>query len=114
MKVLDFKVVGKLENLRKISDFINYAIQDFSLSSENGFNVHTAVAEACENIIQYGYQKGKEGLIEIRCELKDNEIIVRIRDWGKAFNPESVPMPNLESSLEERTCGGLGIENLDG
>ena len=30
-------------------------------------------------------------------------------DWGKAFDPTIMPKPDTESSLNERTAGGLGI-----
>jgi serine/threonine-protein kinase RsbW len=34
---------------------------------------------------------------------------LRIRDWGRSFDPASVPLPNIEAPLEERTLGGLGL-----
>jgi len=30
-------------------------------------------------------------------------------DWGKPFNPTTKPKPDLESGLDERKEGGLGI-----
>src|SRR5205085_253196 len=32
-----------------------------------------------------------------------------LRDWGRRFNPDDVPAPDILSSLEERQAGGLGI-----
>jgi serine/threonine-protein kinase RsbW len=35
--------------------------------------------------------------------------VIRVRDWGMSFDPDSVPEPNVDAPLEERTLGGLGI-----
>ncbi|MEW6680483.1 MAG: anti-sigma factor antagonist [bacterium] len=108
MEKLDFKVEGKIENLSKIADFIEQATQRLGLNKSKRFDVMVAVGEACENIIQHGYSE-KKGYIEIKCEMKDGDFLVRIRDWGRAFDPKSVPCPNIDAPLEQRRGGGWGI-----
>jgi len=70
--------------------------------------VQAAVDEACTNIIKYAYSD-KGGIIAITCETQDNDFVVIIRDRGKAFDPSSVPPPDLEAELDKRRVGGLGI-----
>jgi anti-sigma regulatory factor (Ser/Thr protein kinase) len=41
--------------------------------------------------------------------LRGADIIVAIRDRGNRFDPNSVPLPEVVSQLEERKVGGLGI-----
>jgi serine/threonine-protein kinase RsbW len=72
------------------------------------YEVQTAVDEACTNIINYAYA-GKGGMITITCELHDSDFVVTISDNGKQFDPIKVPPPDLESGLNERKIGGLGI-----
>jgi len=103
------KIVSKLENLSQTADFIQQATQNAGLNESDKFDVLVAVQEACENIIQYGYPKGKGGGIEIRCEGEDDGFIVRIGYEGNSFDPNAVPEPNIDSPLEERSPGGLGI-----
>lgn len=103
------ETTAKLENLSLIEDFIRQAARQFSLDKTRGFDVQVAVVEACENIIEHSYGEGREGPIEIRCELKDGDFVVRIKDKGEPFNPDAVPVPHIENNLEERTSGGLGI-----
>ncbi|MFW5733772.1 MAG: ATP-binding protein [Oceanidesulfovibrio sp.] len=38
-----------------------------------------------------------------------NEFIVRIRDWGRPFDPVQRARPDTSCSIEKRTLGGLGI-----
>lgn len=37
------------------------------------------------------------------------EFIVRIRDWGRPFDPVQRARPDTNCSMEKRTLGGLGI-----
>lgn len=72
------------------------------------FEVQTAVDEACTNIIKYA--SSEEGnIINIICEVQDDDFVVTIRDKGKPFDPYSVPPPDLEADLDKRRVGGLGI-----
>jgi anti-sigma regulatory factor (Ser/Thr protein kinase) len=79
------------------------------LGIETGiFEVQTAVDEACTNIMKYAYSE-EDGIITITCELKDNDFVVTIRDKGKPFDLSSVPPPDLDTELDKRRIGGLGI-----
>ncbi len=106
---LELEVVARLENLSKISDFIDDVSCKFGLDEDKMFDVHIAVGEACENILKHSYPKEKKGLVKIRCELKMDDFVVKIIDQGKPFDFNSVPSPNLDVPLEERAIGGLGI-----
>jgi serine/threonine-protein kinase RsbW len=103
----ELKIDSKLENLSVIADFI--ATVMLQLGIEGGvYEVQTAVDEACTNITKYAYS-GREGIIAISCELQGNDFIITIIDSGRPFDPSLVPPPDLETDLEERKIGGLGI-----
>jgi anti-sigma regulatory factor (Ser/Thr protein kinase) len=72
------------------------------------FEVQTAVDEACTNIMKYAYS-AEGGIITILCELQENDFVVTIKDKGKPFDPSSVPPPDLDTDLDKRKIGGLGI-----
>ncbi|MDI6752485.1 MAG: ATP-binding protein [bacterium] len=107
--MLDFRVNAELENLSKITDFISSATQKLGLDESKGFDVQVAVGETCENIAKYSYPEDKKGAIEIGCKLEGNDFIVIIKYQGMSFNPDSVPQPDVNASLEERRVGGLGV-----
>ena len=104
----ELKIEGKLENLSLIGDFIGDSMREFGLDNRKIFNVQMAVDEACTNIIEYGYAN-EVGTIDIACWRKGEEIVVVIKDEGKPFDPTTVQPPDLNTSLEERKAGGLGI-----
>lgn len=104
---LELEIEAKPENLSVIADFIATAMRQLG-TEQDVFEVQTAVDEACTNIMLHAYS-GKGGVISISCELQDNDFIITIRDNGRHFDPTSVPPPDVEAALEERSIGGLGI-----
>jgi serine/threonine-protein kinase RsbW len=72
------------------------------------FAFETAVDEASTNVVKHAYG-GKGGFFQISCGLRGADIVVTVRDRGSRFDPNSVPMPETVSQLEDRKVGGLGI-----
>lgn len=103
----ELEIDGSLEKLSVIADFIGTAMRQLGIE-EGIADVQMAVDEACTNIIQYAYS-GKGGMISISCELQGNDLVITIRDTGRPFDPGSVPPPDLETDLNHREIGGLGI-----
>jgi serine/threonine-protein kinase RsbW len=105
---LELRIKAKLENLAAISDFIAEAMKQLGIEQEI-FQVQLAVNEACTNIIQHAYSGESEKPIRIICSMSGNDLLIRIRDWGKSFDPSSVPSPEIDAELFERQLGGLGM-----
>jgi anti-sigma regulatory factor (Ser/Thr protein kinase) len=72
------------------------------------FSFETAVDEASTNVVKYAYG-GRGGFFQISCMLEGRDIVVTIRDRAAKFDPASVPAPEVDSTLEDRKVGGLGI-----
>ena len=60
-------------------------------------DVKTAVSEAVTNSIIHGYE-GDIRKISIRCRIRENTLIVRIRDEGQAMLPMFTTKPDLDRS----------------
>jgi anti-sigma regulatory factor (Ser/Thr protein kinase) len=78
------------------------------LGSKDLWAVQLATEEACSNVLVHAYA-GKPGRLEVEVVEEPEGIQVVVRDWGTAFDPESVPEPDLTLPLEERKVGGLGV-----
>lgn len=74
-------------------------LQEFRLQ------VVTAVGEAFNNIILHSYEGRDDGLIELDIQTTPDQISIIFRDWGDSFDPDSVPLPDLDTLPES----GLGI-----
>jgi serine/threonine-protein kinase RsbW len=102
-------VGAKVENLVMIADFIEEALQSAGCPEETVFSVQLAVDEASSNVMLYGYPDGDPGNLTVTCETGDGTIRLTLTDDGKPFNPLVVEPPNLDTDLEHRRVGGLGI-----
>ncbi len=102
-------VPATLESLAQISAFVNEASQCAGLDDHTAWQVELAVDEAATNIIQHGYAPDHPGIIELTWRIEDNRLVMTLRDYGRRFNPDDVPPPDVSSPLEERQPGGLGL-----
>jgi serine/threonine-protein kinase RsbW len=65
----------------------------------------SAFSEAFNNVALHSYRGRTPGEVEIEVEAGQAHITVRIRDWGRSFAMDDVPLPDLDSMPES----GLGI-----
>lgn len=102
-------VPATLDSLATISDFITDGTSRAGLDDHAAWQVQLAVDEAATNIIQHGYDDASRGDIELAWRLDGDEFVVTLCDYGRSFNPDDVPAPDVTSPLEERQAGGLGL-----
>jgi serine/threonine-protein kinase RsbW len=98
-----------LQNLEKICDYITDCAKQAGLDESETYAVQLAVDEASTNIMEHGYGRECPSRIDITCEVLEDGLKVTIYDDAAPFNPESVPEPDLNVSLEEVKPRGLGI-----
>lgn len=100
----------KLEFLSKSSNeaFARITVAAFAAqldpTIEELADIKTAVSEAVTNAIIHGYEE-KKGIVKIRCQIIDEELIIEISDNGQgiedielAKQPLYTTKPNLERS----------------
>ena len=100
---------AQFESLSAIDHFVADAARRAGLDRCAVYQVQLAVDEACSNIIEHAYGGEGDGVIECGLDIADGELTVTLRDYGKPFDPQSVPEPDVEATLEDRTGGGLGL-----
>lgn len=71
--------------------------------------VNLALEEILTNVISYGYEDSNEHQIRLTLALVGGELMAEVEDDGRPFNPIEAPEPDIDSPLEERPVGGLGI-----
>ncbi len=102
-------LTAQFENLDWVREFVAHAAIDCGLKSSSVYAVQLAVDEAFSNIIEHAY--GGECLenVQCTCEIKDEGLVVMLRDCGQTFRPGKVPTPDLTADLQDRKIGGLGL-----
>lgn len=106
---LTLKVQPKIEELERITA----AVEDFCGAEQWPpkfiFQVNLVLDELGTNIMKYGKDENLRE-IEITLTSEADALTIEITDDGRPFDPlHDAPPPDLESALEDRPIGGLGI-----
>ncbi len=96
------------ESIEELIRFVSHAGEEEGFSPMRVREMELAVEEALINILTYAYPK-KSGDIQIRCDRESEELVFEIVDHGLAFDPLSLPVPDLLAELAVRRVGGLGV-----
>lgn len=100
---------ARLEYLEEMLNFIRASAQECRFDEKKISEIHLAAEEALVNVINYAYP-GSAGDLQLTCSVRNGATLeIEIRDQGIAFDPLSLPTPNIDAPLEERRIGGLGI-----
>ena len=70
----------------------------------NGFEL--TLEEAFINIVEHG---GSPAGVRLEVGHDADQIHMRLIDSGSAFDPTSLPAPDIEAPLDARPLGGLGV-----
>jgi serine/threonine-protein kinase RsbW len=107
-KTFELIIDSNIEKIPEVSALLGEEMQTFGFGSEEILDTQLAVEEAIINVINHGY-KNPGGEIIVSCRISTDCIKVQITDAAPRFDPLSVPEPELDSTLEDRGVGGLGV-----
>jgi anti-sigma regulatory factor (Ser/Thr protein kinase) len=108
-KTVKLRMKAVLENVPLAIDCVTKTAQAGGIDGHTLYQIQLAVDEACANVVQHAYEGMEPGDMEVSCCLDDQALRIRVRDWGRGFDPEDVPEPDVDAPLEERCLGGLGL-----
>ncbi len=94
--------------LARIRRFVEQQAADLDVDPDVVPDMVEAVDEAATNIIKHGY-RGRPGPMEVEVGVTAGTLVIRLRDHAPAFDPTSVPPPDLTLPLERRPLGGMGV-----
>jgi len=100
---------GRFDNLAEISEFVVGAAKEAGLNSSAVYAVELAVDEACTNIIEHAYGGEGKGDIQCCCDISKDSLTITLRDRGRPFDPNKVPVPKSKANLKNLKSGGAGL-----
>lgn len=109
MKTKKLNVKSRTENLSIIRDFISNSAADAGITPDVIENIILAVDEACTNIIKHAYKSYPDGELIVKTKSTRNRFIISITDYGKSFEPDAIPEPDLQKYYRQKRVGGLGM-----
>lgn len=90
---------------RDVRRWLNGILAGAGWLEEERSDLVVALSEACSNAHRYAYEGRKSGRIDLQVELSADGVEIRVRDYGKGFDPRDYRAPELGRPRE----GGYGI-----
>lgn len=109
MELTQFRVKALLENVPLAMACARESARRVGFHGPDLYRIELVVDEACTNVVQHAYAGEEPGDLVITCSADAERLVIQIRDWGRSFEPKSVPEPDVQAPLEERSLGGLGV-----
>ena len=107
---LTLRIPNRIEELPAVSDAVETLGREEDWAADVAFAVVLALEEVAANVVRHGGVEEGSGEIEIEVVSTDAEARVEVRDGGMPFDPfHDAPEPDLDTTLEDRQIGGLGL-----
>ncbi len=100
---------ARIGSLPELMAFITDQAKKNGFSQKGVNRVCLAAEEALVNVFNHAYP-ADAGNVEVRVNAAGRRaFVLKIRDTGPAFNPLSLPEPDLKADISQRKVGGLGV-----
>lgn len=110
-KILQKTIKNDISEIKRIPDFLEEFNGIHKLKPNVIFSLNLALGEMVKNIIKHGYRDKKKHLIKLclSIDAKKTKAIIKIEDDGIPFNPAKYSTPDMDTKIEDRTTGNMGI-----
>jgi anti-sigma regulatory factor (Ser/Thr protein kinase) len=111
MKHAEVKVTVKnrIEDLLRVNALFESFATQHDISGRLRYHLLVSIEEILTNIIKYGFDEEGVHPIHITFRRVEDQIEMEFEDRGREFNPLEIGEPDLDSPIEDRQLGGLGI-----
>jgi len=99
--------------LEDVREFVTKKARSAEFSESVVEQLKIAVDEACTNVIKHAYDGEGEHVIDIAVIISRDKLVVRLRDRGRSFDPNTYSEPNLIQFAKSRKAGGLGVHIIN-
>lgn len=103
------RVAGETAQLPRLSSFLREFWADAALPPAAAYAFQVALEEVFMNVATHGAPEGRPAEVAVSLRHDDGQLVLLIEDDGPAFDPLTLPQPNVHAPLEERRIGGLGV-----
>lgn len=105
----EIKLYCNTDQLAILRQFLDSILQDTPLSEVEQHQVILAVEEVCANLMIHSHGCNASESIDLNAKIKDQTLIVEIKDFGQGFNILEYQEPEISHVVRTKRKGGLGI-----
>jgi serine/threonine-protein kinase RsbW len=104
---LKLTIKNELSELEDLNAALAQFLQAHGVPHKAAYAVNLAIDELVVNVMRYAYVDDDTHLIDIELAVEGDQVILRILDDGRPFDPRRGP--SLDLHAEDREVGGLGL-----
>lgn len=105
--VLKLTIKNEISEFKTLHASLAQFLAAHAVPAKAAYAVDLAVEELVMNVIRYAFVDDDTHLIDVELAKEGDQIIVRIADDGRPFDPREDPVLDLQS--DDREVGGLGL-----
>ncbi|KAA6187756.1 ATP-binding protein [Thiohalocapsa marina] len=98
-----------LSELQRLAQWLEACGEAEAVDPKTLFNFNLALDELVTNVVSYAYPEGGEHAFSVELWREGGRLIAMLVDDGVPFNPLEIAEPELDTTLDERKIGGLGV-----
>ena len=102
--LLSLTIPSQPDRLKLVRNAVAETARFCGCSEDVGRDIVIAVDEACQNVIRHAYGGSPDGEITLEIRLRDNVLIIRLRDFAETIDVSTVK----PRDLDDLKPGGLG------
>jgi serine/threonine-protein kinase RsbW len=92
------QLANRPENVMLVREVLSGVADALALDGGDLIDIHTAVTEACNNVVQHAYD-GEEGPLDVVVELAPGAVTVVVRDWGRGIPSHDGGVPEEDPGI---------------
>ena len=104
-----FSTFCSLQNLKLIREFLSKNLGGHHIKESDQQMIVLAVDEICSNSIIHGNKENANDLIDVFLNFRPGEVIIEIIDKGLSFDFSSYQEQTIESLIQKREKGSMGL-----
>ncbi len=108
MMIEDFEIINSLDGLSKLEESVEQISSSWKLSTKTALEINLILEELCANYLEHSGDDHSHSM-KIKLIMDKNKITILVEDSGPPFNPMESQPPKINTPLEQRSSGGLGL-----
>jgi anti-sigma regulatory factor (Ser/Thr protein kinase) len=108
----DLQLSNKLEEIDRCLQAFASFCNRILLTEDMQNSVSIVLDDLLNNIISYAFEDSEEHKIEVSFRKDKQRLVITVVDDGVEFDPYLKGKPDIESEIDERRIGGLGIHMI--
>ena len=101
------RIPSRVAEIRSVQDFILQKMAEVGFNGDSRFAVRLALEESLINAVKHGNNFDPSRSVYVKYDITNERVLIKVKDEGRGFDPETVPDPTSEENLAKPYGRGI-------